>query len=257
MSAFTLAEEETLAELIDAVAPAAVVLIGAAAVDLHMPMHWRRTHDLDLVVAIELDAFRALDSRLVGWSHDPRREHAWRSPHGVDVDLVPAGPLLRARGEVVFPRSGNVMDLSAIDLAFVHAVPFPLGVSSVSVAPIEVLSLLKMVSWLDSPHRQHDLADLAHILDAWLPIDDERRYDDEVLADQVPYDDVPALLLGRAIATVARAPHLDVVRRFLIRVGDEANSAHGLMLKHGPVAWRNDEDRLVRRLAALRRGIGL
>ena len=130
MSAFTLAEEETLAALIDAVAPAAVVLIGAAAVDLHVPM-------------------------------------------------------------------------------------------------------------------------------AWLPIDDERRYDDEVLADQVPYDDVPALLLGRAIATVARAPHLEVVRRFLDRVGDEANSAHGLMLKHGPVAWRNDEDRLVRRLAALRRGIGL
>lgn len=147
MSAFTPAQAEALADVSDAVAPAPVVLIGAAAVDLHVPMGWRRTQDLDLVVAIELDAFHALSSRLPGWTHDPRREHAWRSPRGVDIDLVPAGPSLRAQGEVVFPRSGNVMDLAAINLAFEHAVQFPCATRIVNVAPIEVLCVLKMVSW--------------------------------------------------------------------------------------------------------------
>lgn len=257
MSAFTPAQEEALADVSDAVGLAPVVLIGAAAIDLHVPMGWRRTQDLDLVVAIDLDTFHALPSHLPGWTRDPRREHAWRSPRCVDVDLVPAGPSLRAKGEVVFPRSGNVMDLSAIDLAFEHAVQFPCAARTVSVAPIEVLSVLKMVSWLDSPHRQHDLADLAHVIESWLPVDDDRRYDDDVLIEQVPHDDVPALLLGRAIAAIARAPHLDVVRRFLDRVGDERNAAHGIMLKLAPVSWRNDEDCLDRRLAALRRGVGL
>ncbi|MFO0646057.1 MAG: hypothetical protein U0326_07455 [Polyangiales bacterium] len=41
------------------------------------------------------------------------------------------------------------------------------------------------------------------------------------------------------------------------RVGDERNAAHGIMLKLAPVSWRNDEDGLDRRLAALRRGVGL
>ncbi len=59
MSAWTPAQEEAAAAVVDAAAPAAVVLIGAAAVDLHVPMHWRRTHDLDLALAVELDAFRA------------------------------------------------------------------------------------------------------------------------------------------------------------------------------------------------------
>ena len=249
------AQEEALHQLTAAVAPAQVVLIGAAAVGVHVPMTWRRTSDLDLVLAIDVDAFGALSSRLPGWSHDRRREHVWRSPLGVELDLVPAAASLRGEQHLVFPASGNEMDLTGIDLAFAHAVPTRLGGCVVNVAPIEVLTVLKMVAWLDSPHRLHDLEDLAHILDAWLPLDDERRYDDAVVAAQVPYDDVPALLLARAIRAVARKPHRAVVQRFLDHVGDERRAAHGYLQSRGPMSWRNDEDLLPRRLAAFREGL--
>lgn len=251
------AQEEALQQITDAVAPAQVVLIGAAAVGVHVPMTWRRTSDLDLVLAIEVDAVDALSSRLSGWSHDPRREHVWRSPRGVELDLVPAAASLRGTKTLVFPASGNEMDLTGIDLAFEHAVPTRLGDCTVNVAPIEVLAVLKMVAWLDSPHRLHDLEDLAHILEAWLPLDDERRYDDAIVAAQVPYDDVPALLLGRAIRAIAREPHRDVVRRFLDHVGDERRGAHGYLQSRGPISWRNDDELLPRRLAALRAGVGI
>lgn len=256
MSPFTPAQERTLRDVLDAVAPAEVVLIGATAVGLYVPMEWRKTHDLDLVLAIGVAALDQLPERLHGWRRDPRREHVWYSPHGVDVDLVPAGPAERAHGEVTFPRSGNVMDLTAIGLAFEHARQVAIGDRHLGVAPLEVLVILKMSSWLDSPHRQHDLADLAHILESWLPIDDDRRYDDDVIAEQIPYDDVPALLLGRLIAAITKEPHHEIVRRFLAQVGDERHFAHGTMLKYGPSSWRTYEELFDRRLAALQRGLG-
>lgn len=251
------AQEEALQQITDAVAPAQVVLIGAAAIGVHVPMTWRGTSDLDLVLAIDVDVFGALSSRLPGWRCEPRREHAWKSPRGVELDLLPAGASLRGEETLVFPGSGNEMDLTGIDLAFGHAVLTRLGGCVVHIAPVEVLAVLKMVAWLDSPHRLHDLEDLAHILEAWLPLDDERRYEDDIVAAQVPYDDVPALLLGRAIRAVAKEPHRDVVRRFLDHVSDERRGAHGYLQSRGPISWRNDDALLPRRLAALREGVGI
>lgn len=46
---------EALVDFAARLAPTPMVLIGAAAVGCHVPMDWRRTEDLDLVVAIELE----------------------------------------------------------------------------------------------------------------------------------------------------------------------------------------------------------
>jgi hypothetical protein len=65
-------------------------LIGAAALGCFLDMRWRRTADLDLTVAISLEAF--LDERLVpGWRRDRSMEHRWYAPGGEIVDTIPVG----------------------------------------------------------------------------------------------------------------------------------------------------------------------
>lgn len=259
---FTNDQAAALDEVAGAVAPSSVVLIGAGAVGWHLGarMDWRFTADLDLILAVDLDGFATLPARLPGWTQNERREHEWHSPRGVRFDLVPAGPALLAKGSLVWPRSGHVMQLVGLELAFRHAVRVSVGAHAVGVAPIHVLALLKMGSWMDSPAREHDLIDIAHMMEGWIPDDDERRWDDDVVETQLAHEDVSAYLLGREIAAIAAPHHREVVQRFLAIVEDEGRSAHGLMLRRGPMSWRNDDDddgRLTRRLTAFRRGMGL
>ncbi|MBI5544617.1 MAG: hypothetical protein HY901_12060 [Deltaproteobacteria bacterium] len=81
-----------------------LVLIGAAALGCHIAMKWRRTEDLDLVVALSIeDATRTLHS-LTGWSQNKRKEHEWRSPQGILIDLLPVSDQALAS---VSPLSGR------------------------------------------------------------------------------------------------------------------------------------------------------
>lgn len=47
--------ELAIEQLAAALAPAPVVLVGASAIDRHLPLTWRKTNDLDIVAAASLD----------------------------------------------------------------------------------------------------------------------------------------------------------------------------------------------------------
>jgi len=72
---------------------AALVIIGATALTCFLDIA-RNTNDIDLVVALDLEAFQDFARRLAsrGWSLEPKVEHRWRSPRGSRIDLLPAGP---------------------------------------------------------------------------------------------------------------------------------------------------------------------
>ncbi len=89
-----------------------------------------------------------------------------------------------------------------------------------------VLTLLKIVSYLDQPAVRHkDLDDLAAIVEVYGE-DGERRFSDEVLDAGVDYNEAGAYLLGRDLARLCTEhDEGDAVERFLdaVRQSDEGD----------------------------------
>jgi len=137
---------------------AKAVIIGAAALGFYYDMRWRRTADVDLVVALELEDFPGALLDRPGWQQHPRKEHEFVSPTGARVDLLPAGPKLLEAGTITW-AGGQVMSLAGMGLAFAHAESHALSDHRAAlVAPPPVLAILKMVSYADRPfERERDL----------------------------------------------------------------------------------------------------
>jgi len=84
-----------------------------------------------------------------------------------------------------------------------------------------VLALLKLISYLDSPHtRQKDLPDLVTLM-IRDEEDGDRRFSGAVLDASVLYDEARAYLLGHDLrALCATEDEVEVVERFLGHVCD-------------------------------------
>ena len=136
-----------------------LVLIGAAALGVQLPMTWRRTSDLDLTVVADARIV-AVDLRRLGLERHSKLEQRWHAPGtGVRIDILPASKADLDSGHMVFAESGHVMNLAGFDLAFRHTQALPLDVdTSIAVATVPVIAVLKMAAWLDRPaERDRDL----------------------------------------------------------------------------------------------------
>ena len=130
------------------------------------------------------------------------------------------------------------------------------------VPSLAAIAVLKIVAYLDRPHeRERDLADLAHILDAYVSGDDERLFGDEVPADlELLYR--PAFLLGADLASLVNAQEHAVVTRFVsLGRGAGADTTRSRLLRLGPTRWRlagraeEAEEELDAMLTALEAGL--
>jgi hypothetical protein len=76
-------------------------------------------------VALDLTEFAELERRLQadGWIRFADREHRWRSAEGMIMDLLPAGPKLRAAKHVTWPFSQFTMSLVGFEHVFTDAQP--------------------------------------------------------------------------------------------------------------------------------------
>jgi predicted nucleotidyltransferase len=196
-----------------------VVVIGAVAYRLWVQDQYRMTEDVDLVVALDLVDLPRLTEPLIasGWRQDPRREHRWISPNGARIDLLPAGVRARRDRYLDWPRAETRMSLVGFDHVFQDAVERELAPGLVAnVVPLVVLTLLKIVSYLDQPAvRQKDLDDLAAIVEDYEK-DGEKRFTDEVLDAGVDYNEAGAYLLGRDLVRLCtKDDERDAVERFL------------------------------------------
>jgi hypothetical protein len=105
-----------------------VVIVGAAALRCFIDLG-RFTRDVDLVVALDLADFASFSAELTthGWTREPLREHRWRGPSGSFIDLMPAGPDLRAAKRIIWPDSQFEMSLLGFDHVFArcrfHSLP--------------------------------------------------------------------------------------------------------------------------------------
>jgi predicted nucleotidyltransferase len=196
-----------------------VVVIGAIAYRLWVDDQYRMTEDVDLVVALDLVDLPRLTDPLIagGWRRDPRREHRWISPSRARIDLLPAGARARRDRYLDWPLAETRMSLVGFDHVFQDAVERELAPGLVGkVVPLVVLTLLKIVSYLDQPAvREKDLDDLAVMVEVYEE-DGERRFSDEVLEAGVDYSEAGAYLLGRDLARLCTEhDERDAVERFL------------------------------------------
>lgn len=109
------------------------------------------------------------------------------------------------------------MSLVGFDHVFHDAVERELAPGLVAkVVPLVVLTLLKIVSYLDQPAvRQKDRDDIAAIVDVYGE-DGERRFNDEVLDAGIDYSEAGPYLLGRDLFRLCtECDERDAVDRFL------------------------------------------
>jgi predicted nucleotidyltransferase len=244
---------ETLRQLSDLWPHTPFVLIGANALALQMDLQWRQTNDLDFVISVALEDYPAGLATLPGWQRRREGEHAWLSPAGVKVDVVPAGPGLLDAGSLVWPESGYRMNLIGLRLAFEHHVHIPIDAGhSLKVASTPAIVVLKMVAFLDRPDREDDLTDIAQVLESYLGPLDERRW--ELPSD---FDNSSAFALGLDVGSLINPHEREVVTRFVAKARDEddRHRTHVLLIRNGPWLWREHPEVLFERLAAFERAM--
>lgn len=251
---FSEAELKALAEVARVLDGVDFVLIGAAALREFGHCHWRSTLDLDFTVALDGDAFPGpLEGGML--RRDARLEHRWYSG-GVSLDILPAGPRLIEQG---FIRWGDkTMNLTGMQLALAHAVPRQLAPGLViRVAPPAVITVLKMVAYCDRPaERERDLGDLAHLLEDYVGDNDDRRFEDSVVAANLDWDHVSAHELGMDVAGIITAAELPSIESFLeLACGGDAQGTLARLLRVSSFARDEREQRVMGQLDAFRRGL--
>ena len=161
-----------------------LVIIGAIAYQVHFPGELRHTGDIDFAVALDLNEFAELERRLQadGWIRFANREHRWRSARGTIMDLLPAGPKLRAAKQVTWPVSQFTMSLVGFEHVFTDAQPVEFSPDlTLNVISSTALMLSKVVAFMDDPQRRvKDLDDIRGLLTQY-EAHSERLFSDVVL----------------------------------------------------------------------------
>lgn len=238
---------------------AELVIIGATAFRAFFPDNARYTEDIDVAVALDFDGFSLLEERLVkeGWRRDSKQEQRWYAPRGNRMDILPAGPQSLARGKIVWPTSGMVMSLAGFDYVFQQTAEVQIapGISIKAITP-PLLFLLKVVSYLDDPHRRaKDLGDIYELLRAYKRGTDD-EFSDLVIDAELDAEFVPAFLLGSDLAAFCANPERTIVEQFL----SESRDLEGLLMSRlasYEASWGSAQERPADRLAAFAQGFRL
>jgi predicted nucleotidyltransferase len=182
----------------------------------------RFTRDVDLTVALDLDEFASLTSRLtaIGWTPAAKLEHRWTAPRQTIVDLLPAGPELRRRGSIMWPASRFMMSLAGFEHVFPNATEVHLaGGLRIRVAPPVVTALLKIIAYVEDPYRRaKDLQDIRVVLGRYEE-ESDRRFSDAVFDAQLTdFEFANAFLLGLDMRRLATRDDARYIDRFLGRL---------------------------------------
>ena len=231
-------------------------LIGASALRVHLGNLSRETHDIDVVLDVALDQYPEGLDLVPGWSQAPGQDHTWIGPGQVRVDVLPMTAAGGSQGTLTWPGRGFKMTLTGLRLVSPSAVETHLDPElRVRVAPLEVITLLKMVSFLDRPHeRDRDLADIALVFDSFVPEDDPHRFDEPVHELGLQFEEVSPYMLGRKLSGLVNREERGAVNNF-VHLLKEAGYAQARMIEGGPSSWHKQPEEWLLRLGAFERGL--
>jgi predicted nucleotidyltransferase len=199
------------------------VIIGATAYRVWIEDD-RRTQDVDVALAVDVDQFGSLTDRLqaAGWTQHSRREERWVTRGGARIDLLPIGEQARRTGYLTWPKTEMRMSVVGFEHVFAKAVEKQLAPDLVmKVAPLQVLALLKIVAYMDDPHgRAKDLEDLSRLME-WYELEGERRFSDEVFEAGADFESAGAFLLGMDLGRLCTGSEAKIVGKLIEVLKDD------------------------------------
>ncbi|MFT0172288.1 nucleotidyl transferase AbiEii/AbiGii toxin family protein [Paraburkholderia mimosarum] len=250
------------------------VLAGASARDIQLwHIHGIKapvaTRDVDIAVcAVSWDVHHRLVETLLASGHFQRDAKAQQKlifrregdEFGVELDLVPFGPLEAPAGEIAWPPDGDtVMTVlgfqEAVDTAQLVEIGEGLVVPVVS---IPAFVLLKLMAWKDRRTiKNTDASDLLFVLRNYFHAGNQERVYDEALdlleACDFKVEIACAGLLARDACDVALAGTRDAVRALLQSDDTYATLQADLLARAAPLLFGefvDDSDALLAAFAA-------
>lgn len=190
----------------------------------------------------------------LGWTRHATMPHRWNGPANFLADVLPVTHALISQGSVSFDDETS-MSLVGFDLAMEHAVPVPLPNTrtTVKVASLAAIVVLKIVAWTDRPSRTKDLSDLATIFRNALDEDDERRWDEPLRS--IHFDEQSAFFVGLEVGAIMRSAHRKVVHGFVRTLLDESGTVAAQMARAAGMRSDDADERVQRLVGAFARGV--
>ena len=149
-----------------------------------------------------------------------------------EIDLIPFGIFDGPSDVLIWPKSGNRMNMTGFLEVFHFATPTEVipGVT-LPVVPLWLFAILKVVAFLDREYPR-DLHDLVYVLERYEAVGkSSRRFDLAGDVEGLNYETAGAFLLGRDVSCNASAEALNLVRGFIDQITDEHHSVINVMLR--------------------------
>jgi len=231
----------TLTELSECFSDMEYVLIGATAIKLQISEFFRQTEDVDLLVWITSEELPDLETILSGWTHNEKEEHRWLSPFGVTTDIIPICPDLMDGNFLVWPKSGNRMNMTGHRLAYDHALQINVtDTIEIPVAPVHIIALLKIIAYMDDPYkREKDLDDIVFMLTNYISEFDDRKFAPAIMDNNITFEMATAFTLGMDLGSIIGDDEKEILSAFINRVegNDDKHQLQARLTRAGK-SWR-------------------
>jgi predicted nucleotidyltransferase len=220
----------------------------------------RETRDADHV--IRLDSWAAwetviADLEKLGFARGRGEQEHRLYYRTAEIDLIPFGISDGPDDVLIWPKSGNHMNLTGFADVFRYATAIEVtpGVM-LPVVPLWLFAVLKVIAYLDRQFPR-DLRDLVYVLEQYEPIgQSSRRFDLAGEVEGVTYENAGAYLLGRDVQSNASAKALELVRDFTAQTTDEHHSLINVILRDENRLFSDERREAVFRLiASFRQGL--
>ncbi len=220
----------------------------------------RETRDADHV--IKLASWAEWETVLADLEHlgfrPGRGEQEHRLYYGeAEIDLIPYGVAEGPDDVLIWPKSGNRMNLTGFADVFRHAVPTEIVPGlTLPVVPLWLFAVLKIVAYLDR-RLPRDVVDLAFVLEHYEEDDPEaRRFDVLGEDDGITYETAGAFLLGCDIRSRASDQSRTLVADFLGQIADEHHAVINTALREKKQLYFEERRKaLFNLLMAFRQGL--
>lgn len=149
-----------------------------------------------------------------------------------EIDLIPFGIFDGPSDVLIWPKSGNRMNMTGFLEVFHFATPTEVipGVT-LPVVPLWLFAVLKIVAFLDREYPR-DLHDLVYVLQHYEAAGkNSRRFDLAGNVQDLTYGTAGAFLLGQDVHRHASEEALNLVSGFIGQITDEHHNVINVMLR--------------------------
>lgn len=175
----------------------------------------RETRDIDGAISIDSwKKYARLREQLIDAGFEARPDSPEHRLHFGDVmvDLLPSGKGITKSNKLIWPESGNSMNVLGFEEAFAFSKEVQIAPGlQIKVAPLWVFAILKLFAYIDRK-LSRDAYDLVHTLNCYQEGSD-RKF------DEVPYDTdfsvAGALLCGIDVQKLAIPSTVKALRKYL------------------------------------------